>query len=63
MRRKVNTQRSSGRIAGSLVASNARIAALYLDHFVGDPEQSGGESETKQFSGLQIDKSSRLHDR
>ena len=28
MRRKVNTQHSSGRIAGSLVTSNARIAAL-----------------------------------
>jgi len=37
-----------------------------LDHFVGDREQSGGETETKQFSGLQIDnqqESSRLHDR
>jgi len=37
-----------------------------LDHFASDREQSVGESETKQFSGLQTDdqpESSLLHDR
>jgi len=55
MRRKVNTQHSSGRIAGSLVASNRAFAALHSITSSAIESHPGGESETKQFSGLQID--------